>query len=224
LFGFGLGLKSNYSTKGFRLGRVHAKPKNKKMNEILGQGQELLVDSVTGSEPPVGCGSDSDPQRPERTTTIELDGGGSTPTISELSGSSEGAGFCLMATNSASEGHANFSGPDTSAPASASEDLGVLMPPKMVVGQGEHVDVGFLKRGFLKSPMDSGAVPVFVASVDPNRDPASKQLGSPPHPISGGGSSVLLEVSSSSSSLGSILLPSGFGAAAVEPDQYEDKN
>jgi len=88
-----------------------------------------------------------------------------------FSGSSEGAGFCLMAVDSASEGYANFSGPDTSAPATTSEDLGALMPPKMAVGQGEHVDVGFLKRGFLKSPMVYGAVPIFVASVDPNQDP-----------------------------------------------------
>jgi hypothetical protein len=125
-FGFGLGLIPNLSSKGFRQGRVLAKPKSEKWIEITGQG--LPLDLEAGFEFSVGFGSTLGLQRPRVTTTVDLGGGLSTPTSSEFSYPLEGTGSYLMAIDfSVSEGFTNLSRPVSSDPESASASLGVLL-------------------------------------------------------------------------------------------------
>jgi hypothetical protein len=105
LFAFGLGLKPTFSFKGFCLGWVMTKPKSKKRTEAMGQG--LPLDLEVGFEFSLGFGSTSDLQWPEVTTEVDMGGGLSTLTSSEMSKGAEytpvrplsfpleGAGSCL---------------------------------------------------------------------------------------------------------------------------------
>jgi hypothetical protein len=104
-FAFVLGLKPTFSFKGFHLGRVMTKPKSKKRTEVMGQG--LPLDPEAGFEFSLGFGSTSGLQRPKVTTAVDMGGGLSTPTNSEMSKGAkdtparplsfppEGAGSCL---------------------------------------------------------------------------------------------------------------------------------
>jgi hypothetical protein len=105
LFAFELGLKPNFSFKSFRLSRVLTKPNSKKQTKVAGQG--LPLDPEVGFEFSLGFGSTSDLQWPEVTTEVDMGGGLSTLTSSEMSKGAEytpvrplsfpleGAGSCL---------------------------------------------------------------------------------------------------------------------------------
>jgi hypothetical protein len=96
-FAFGLGFKPKFSFKGVHLDRVLTKPKAEKGTEVTGQG--LHLDPEAGFEFSLGFGSTSGLQRLE-VTTINMGGGLSAPTNSELSKGAEEFSFPPEGTSS----------------------------------------------------------------------------------------------------------------------------
>lgn len=97
----GLGLRPNFSFKGFRLGWVLSKPKLKKRCEATGQG--IPLELGVGFESSVGFRSSSGLQRLKVTAAVDMGGGLSDPSsfevslgAEELSLPLEGADSCLI--------------------------------------------------------------------------------------------------------------------------------
>jgi hypothetical protein len=98
LFAFELGLKPNFSFKSFRLSRVLTKPNSKKQTKVAGQG--LPLDPEVGFEFSLGFGSTLGLLRPKVMMTVDMGGGLSASTSSEMSKGAEELSFPLEGASS----------------------------------------------------------------------------------------------------------------------------